>query len=59
VLQIKDLELAERRERSGWFEGWDPHPQVFLEKSSDLFENKRVEFFVSAKECGRISNEGR
>lgn len=59
MLQIKDLEMAERREGNLWLEGWDLHPPVFLEKSSDLLENKRVEFFVSAKEFGRISNERR
>jgi hypothetical protein len=31
-----------------------PHPGWFLAKSAESLENKRVEFFVSAKECGRI-----
>src|SRR5258708_24989344 len=39
--------------RSGGY----PTPRVFLGKSSDLLEKKRVEFLMSAKECGRVSNE--
>jgi hypothetical protein len=31
-----------------------PHPRVFCAKSSESIEKKRVEFFVSAKECARI-----
>jgi len=31
-----------------------PPPRVFLQKSLELIENKRVEFFVSAKEFGRV-----
>jgi hypothetical protein len=31
-----------------------PHPGWFLEKSSELLENKRVEFLLSAKECARV-----
>ena len=27
-----------------------PPPRVFLRKSSDLFENKRVKFFANAKQ---------
>jgi hypothetical protein len=31
-----------------------PPPRVFWAKSAESLENKRVEFFVGAKECGRI-----
>jgi len=31
-----------------------PHPRVFLQKSSELFEKKRVELLGNAKECARI-----
>jgi len=34
-------------------EGYPPR-RVFLQKSSESLENKRVEFFVSAKECKRV-----
>jgi hypothetical protein len=44
VLRIKDLE-----KENGY-----TCTRVFLQKSADLLENKRVEFFVSAKECGMI-----
>ena len=29
-------------------------PPGFLSKSADIVENKRVEFFVSAKKCKRV-----
>ena len=31
-----------------------PTPRVFLQKSSELFEKKRVELLGNAKECARI-----
>jgi len=31
-----------------------PPPRVFLQKSSELLENKRVEFLSSAKEFARV-----
>jgi hypothetical protein len=31
-----------------------PPPRVFLRKSSELLENKRVVFLVNAKEFGRV-----
>jgi hypothetical protein len=31
-----------------------PHPRVFLQKSSESLEKKRVEFFGSAKEFARM-----
>jgi hypothetical protein len=36
-----------------------PHPRLFLRKSSESAENKRVEFCRSAKEFARISKEKR
>jgi hypothetical protein len=30
-----------------------PHPRVFLEKSLELLENKRLEILESAKEFGK------
>jgi hypothetical protein len=31
-----------------------PPPRVFLQKSSELLENKRVAFLMDAKESGRV-----
>ena len=31
-----------------------PHPRVFCAKSSELLENKRVEFFLNAKNDKRV-----
>jgi len=31
-----------------------PHPRVFFAKSSELLENKRVEFLAGAKKCKRV-----
>jgi hypothetical protein len=38
----------------GWKVGSTPHPRVFLAKSVELLENKRVEFFGHAKEFVRV-----
>jgi hypothetical protein len=35
-------------------QGGYPHPRVFLQKSSELLENKRVEFLLGTKEFGRV-----
>jgi len=34
--------------------GGIPPPRVFFAKSSELHDNKRVEFLTSAKEFGRV-----
>jgi hypothetical protein len=34
--------------------GVPPHPRVFLTKSAETLENKRVEFSGSAKKCKRV-----
>jgi hypothetical protein len=39
---------------SSWHERGYPHPPVFLPKSAEAIENKRVEFFVGAKKCKRV-----
>ena len=31
-----------------------PHPPCFFAKSAELHENKRVDFFRSAKKCKRV-----
>src|SRR6266571_8817867 len=31
-----------------------PHPRVFFAKSSELHENKRVEFLIGAEKCKRV-----
>jgi hypothetical protein len=31
-----------------------PYPRVFLRKSSEMLDRKRVEFLKSAKEFGRV-----
>jgi hypothetical protein len=45
--QTRDVENEDGRWRKGY-------PPVFLSKSSELLENKRVEFLESAKKCKRV-----
>jgi hypothetical protein len=38
----------------GWEEDSLPPPPMFLAKSAELHEKKRVEFSLSAKKCKRV-----
>jgi hypothetical protein len=39
---------------SSWLAISTPHPGWFFAKSAEALEKKRVEFFVSAKECAIV-----
>jgi len=47
---------AATKEKSFWLEGCDPstHPRVFLPRSAEAIQNKRVEFLMRAKMRKRV-----